>query len=231
MKIRSPWMIRVVSWLGTLVVRGLVGTLRYQYRPIGPDVSPRVLGPSMRFIYSVWHENLLLPTYHYAGPNMYTLVSQHADGELVANLLHNLGFKVVRGSTTRGGVLAVRHCLRTAENGHLVLTPDGPRGPRRQVHDGLIYLASRSGRPIIPVGIGYCRPWRARSWDRFAVPRPWSRARCVSGVPIVIPRDMERSQLAAYRQQVQAAIEHVDALAERWAETGAWPEDLQQQAA
>jgi lysophospholipid acyltransferase (LPLAT)-like uncharacterized protein len=237
MKIRSPWkvrsprMIRVAAWLVAWLVRRLAGTLNYQYQPLGPNMDPRDPALSGRYVYTCWHENLLLPAYHYGGPNLNILISQHADGELIAQVVQSLGFRVVRGSSTRGGMRAVRHCLRVAENGHLGVTPDGPRGPRREVQDGLIYMASRTGLPIIPVGIGYCRPWRAKSWDRFAVPRPWSRARCVTGAPIPIPAEIDREQLDVYRQQVQAALQHAGAVAEQWAETGQWPDDVQQQAA
>ena len=65
--------------------------------------------------------------------------------------------------------------LRLSRQAHLVITPDGPRGPRRQVQAGMVYLAARTGVPIVPVGIGYDRPWRTKSWDRFAVPRPGVR--------------------------------------------------------
>src|SRR5436190_464721 len=84
----------------------------------------------------------------------------------------------------RGWIGTVRQMLRVGRKSHLAITPDGPRGPRRQVQPGLLYLAARTGLPIVPVGIGYDRPWRMRSWDRFAVPRPWTRATCVTTEPI-----------------------------------------------
>jgi lysophospholipid acyltransferase (LPLAT)-like uncharacterized protein len=231
MKIRSPGLIRVVSWISGWVVRGLAGTLRFRYQALGPNLAPRDIDASGRYIFAFWHENLVLLAYQYGRPSIHVLISQHADGELIAQVVRHLGFSVVRGSSTRGGVQAVRHCLRAAEHGHLAVTPDGPRGPRRRVRDGLIYLASRTGLPIIPVGIGYCRPWRANSWDRFAVPRPWSRACCITGTPIAIPADMDRQLLPAYRRQVEEALHHIDAVAEHWAVTGRWPDELPQRAA
>lgn len=229
MKIRHPWLIRTASFLASLTVRALIGTLRFRYQSFGPNLEPhRVVG---HYIYAFWHENLLLPAYHYGLPNCHVLISQHADGEFITQVAQRLGLSVVRGSSTRGGVQALRQCMRAAENGHLVVTPDGPRGPRRQVHDGLIYLAARTGLPIVPAGVGYCRPWRANSWDRLAIPRPGSRARCVTGTPIAVPADVEREQLASYRQRVQTALLDVGAIAERWAETGVWPAELEQRAA
>lgn len=231
MRIRSPLLIRTVSFLASWAVRGLAGTLRFRYQALGPTLEPHRLDRPGRYIYAFWHENILLLAYQYGRPDVHVLISQHADGELITQVAQWLGFNVVRGSSTRGGVQALRHCLRAAESGHLAVTPDGPRGPRRHVHDGLIYLAARTGLPIVPIGIGYCRPWRARSWDRFAVPRPWTRGRCVSGTPITIPADMEREHLEGYRQQVEGALLHAGDIAERWAETGIWPADLARRAA
>jgi lysophospholipid acyltransferase (LPLAT)-like uncharacterized protein len=175
-----------------------------------------------RYIYAVWHENMLVPVYHYAGPDIYVLVSGHADGRIFAAVCHNLRVRTISGSTTRGGVEALRQLLRAGRGNHLALTPDGPRGPRRQVQPGLVYLAARTGLAIVPIGIGYDRPWRLRSWDRFAVPKPWSRATCVTTPPICVPADITRDQLAHYRRLVEDALNAANDAAERWAETGKW---------
>jgi lysophospholipid acyltransferase (LPLAT)-like uncharacterized protein len=103
---------------------------------------------------------------------------------------------------------------------HLALTPDGPRGPRRQVQRGLIYLAAKTGLAIVTVGFGLHRPWRANSWDRFAIPRPWSRARCVTGVPVFVPPEAIPAQLELYRIQVENQLAMVTRAAEDWAATG-----------
>ena len=88
---------------------------------------------------------------------------------------------------------------------------------------GWSYLAARTGMPIVPTGVGYDRPWRAGSWDRFAVPRPWSRGRCVLGKPIFISPRTDRDWLEEQRLRVQEAMDEVNTLAEQWAETGEWP--------
>jgi lysophospholipid acyltransferase (LPLAT)-like uncharacterized protein len=102
-------------------------------------------------------------------------------------------------------------------HGHITITPDGPRGPRRVVKPGLVYLASRLGLPIVPAGFGLNRPWRGKSWDRFAVPRPFSRACCVTDEIIRVPATADRDTLEVYRRQVEAAITRATDLAERWA--------------
>ena len=104
-----------------------------------------------------------------------------------------MGFGTVRGSTSRGGVAALRELMRTGETMNLTITPDGPRGPRRKLAAGCIYASSRLGIPLVPIGLGYDRPWRSRrAWDQFAVPRPYSRARAIAGPKVQIPADLER---------------------------------------
>ena len=106
--------------------------------------------------------------------------------------------------------------LRRAGKAQLAVTPDGPRGPRRQVQPGVVYLAARTGLPIVAVGFAYSRAWRTGSWDRFAVPWPWSSA--VLRAPrsrSVVPERARGDQLEAYRERVQDAIRRAEEAAER----------------
>jgi lysophospholipid acyltransferase (LPLAT)-like uncharacterized protein len=217
MRIRAPWLIRLASLLGTWIVRLLVVTLRYKYHAFGPVKDPYHIPLGERYLCIFWHENLMLPAYYFARPDILVLISQHADGQLIAEICQRLRFGLIRGSTTRGSVEAVRQMLRAAGESHVAITPDGPRGPRRRVQPGVVYLAAKTGMPIIPMGIGYDRPWRMKSWDRFAIPRPFSRARCITGRQIVVP---ESADLEAYRLQVEKALLSLSDTAERWAETG-----------
>src|SRR5262249_44086585 len=158
---------------------------------------------------------LLLPLSQYARPDIHVLISKHADGQLIAKLANHLGFGVVHGSSTRNGIEAVRQMLRLGQNAHLGVTPDGPRGPRRQVQMGLIYLAAKTGLPIVPVGYAFHGAWRMNSWDRFAVPRPWSGVTCVTAEPVSVPQRVDKKQLELYRQQVQDALTRATEAAER----------------
>jgi hypothetical protein len=202
MKIRRRWLLKAAGFTAACAVRLWVGTLRYRYRPLGPNVDPHHPECRDRYIYAFWHENMLLPAYHYGRSDVYVLISQHADGQLIAEVCRHLGFRTVRGSTTRGGVEAVRQMLRAG----------------RKVQPGLVYLAARTGLPIVPAGFAYDRPWRARSWDRFAMPRPWSLGTCVTGDPIAVPPDVDREGLEHYRRLVEDALLRVTAAAERLAE-------------
>jgi lysophospholipid acyltransferase (LPLAT)-like uncharacterized protein len=105
--------------------------------------------------------------------------------------------------------------LRLSRAAHLVFTPDGPRGPRRTVQQGVIYLAARTGLPIVSFGIAYASAWRMRSWDRFALPRPWSEAACVTAQPISVPENASKEELEQYRVLLENQLAEVTAAAER----------------
>jgi lysophospholipid acyltransferase (LPLAT)-like uncharacterized protein len=215
MKIRHPVLVKVLGFAAAWLVRLWIGTLRYRYRPLGPNLDPNQPRFQGRYLYAFWHENILMPAYAYGRRDIWVLISQHADGQLIAETCRHLRFKAVRGSTTRGGIEAVRNMVRAGRFAHLAVTPDGPRGPRRRVQPGLVFLAAKTGLPIVPIGISFDRPWRMRSWDRFALPRPWTVSTCVTTAPIVVPPDVDKETLEAYRRAVEEALDLASETAER----------------
>lgn len=221
MKLRNRRLLAAAGWAATRTAKALFHTLRFRYQPRGPSLAPADLPAGERIIYCIWHENLLLPTLYFGRPDIAVLISQHRDGQLLGSLIQSLGMGMVTGSTTRGGVEAVRKLVdENAPFRHLAVTPDGPRGPRRVVQQGLVYVASRTGMKVACVGVGYRRPWRLGSWDTFAIPRPFTRARCVTADPIAVPAGLKAAQLEPYRLRIQDEMDHLNALAEGWAEGG-----------
>jgi lysophospholipid acyltransferase (LPLAT)-like uncharacterized protein len=217
MRIRNPKMVKAVGWLGTRFARTLVSSLRVEHRRIGDGRSPQELpaDSATRHLYAIWHENLLLPTVYFGDPSLAVLISKHADGQILASLIRSMGMGMVCGSTNRGGIQAVRELISDPNaRRHLAITPDGPRGPRRQVQPGLVYIASRTGMTIVCVGIGYRNPWRLGSWDKFAVPKPGSRATCILADPIAVPPGIRSDQLEDNRLIVQKRMDEVSIEAE-----------------
>jgi lysophospholipid acyltransferase (LPLAT)-like uncharacterized protein len=223
MKIRDPKTIRRVAAAVTMFGQGLCRTLSFAYRPLTTYLNndrPELLGGA-RFVYATWHEYVSIPTWLFSQKDTAWLIGQHADGEISAQVSQRLGASVVRGSSTRGGTAALLRMLRHPDaTRHLGITVDGPRGPRRKFQFGAVYLASRTGRPIVPIGLGFGRCWRAGSWDRFAVPLPFSRVRCVSLHPVHVPPGIGQDQLEAYRTAAEDVQNQATAIAEHWAETG-----------
>lgn len=221
MKIRNRYLVRAAAWLGAAAGKILVRSLRTREHSLGVDVGHGRHRQPDRLIYCIWHENLLLPTVYFGAPDFAVLISKHADGQLLGGLITAMGMEMICGSTNRGGVEAVRQLVRPGVPWtNLAITPDGPRGPRRVVQAGIVYVASRTGMKIVPIGVGYRRPWRLGSWDRFAIPRPLTPARTVLGEPIGVPAGLRSAALEEYRVLVQAEMERVNSLAERWVETG-----------
>lgn len=217
MKIRNPFVIRCLGFVAGILIRLWIGTLNYRLHfPAGIDhpTNPR----HSRYIYAIWHESILFATTFRA--LIHVLISQHADGELIAQVCRYLRFKVVRGSSTRGGAQALLALMDVSQYSHLLVTPDGPRGPRRKVQIGLIFLASKTGLPIIPCGIGYEKEWRANSWDRFAVPKPFSKVYGIGSHAIHIPPSLNRRQLDYYLDLVEKQMLELTEIAEEWAKTG-----------
>jgi lysophospholipid acyltransferase (LPLAT)-like uncharacterized protein len=134
---------------------------------------------------------------------------------MIAQACRALGLGVVHGSTTRGGIQAVRQIVEMKGQTHLVITPDGPRGPRRVVESGVVSLASRTGLPIVPVGFACKKAWRMKSWDRFMLPRLFTPAVGVLGEPISVPRDTDKGQIEEYRLRVERALEDAMTVAEK----------------
>jgi lysophospholipid acyltransferase (LPLAT)-like uncharacterized protein len=219
MKIRHQFLVRAAGIGGAWVVRRLLSTARYHFRYADPTVNPEVARRTgQRHIYAFFHEVMLFPAYFWAWPEMQILISDHRDGELITQVVQRLGFGVVRGSTTRGGARALREMVNRVDQGHLCVTPDGPKGPRRHVHQGLAYLASRTGLPIVGAGMAFRDPWRARSWDQFAVPRPYRAAACVVPEAVVVPPDADRDTIEACRAEVERRMQAAMIEAEAWVE-------------
>jgi lysophospholipid acyltransferase (LPLAT)-like uncharacterized protein len=208
----------IAGLLGSWLVRGWMGTLEYKaahYDPSADMVSPDRIGQK---IYVLWHEYLLLPLYLRGNSNTTLLVSRHRDAEILSHAARHLGFEMVRGSTNRHGLTALRELLRRRQM-NFALTCDGPRGPRRSLTAGAIFLSSKLGLPIVAAGIGFDRPWRTKTWDHFAIPRPSSRARVITSPAIPIPDRLDRDDLEHYRSGVERLLNRLTFEAEQWAET------------
>ena len=214
MKLRHPLLIKTLGLAGAWFIRAWMDTLVIRmderasgHHPADPNRE--------RFLYVFWHETLLFTTLFRT--KVHVLISQHADGEFITQICRHLRIGVVRGSTTKGGVGGLWDLLNVAKKTHLAITPDGPKGPRRRVQPGAIFLASQTGLPIVPIGIGYAQAWRARTWDRFAIPYPYSLATGVGAAPIHVPPELSLTDLARYRDVVEQRLLTATDEAERWA--------------
>ena len=221
MKLNHSLLNKVGGLLGATAIRNWMSTLDYKVAYYDRSVDPVFPECKGQKIYIFWHEYILFPLYLRGHCNLSMLLSRHRDAEILSHVAGHLGFDFVRGSTNRGGVGAIRELLEKSRRMHLTITPDGPRGPRRKMAPGSIYLASKLGLPLVVMGYGYDRPWRVKSaWDQFAIPRPHSRARAVPSGEIRIPPNLDRDGLEYFRQKIERLLTRLTLEAEAWAESG-----------
>ena len=176
-----------MSFFGWLFVLLLGKTLRIEVK--GEETLKKLRKKGERVIYVFWHGRMFLPTYHLRNQGIYALVSKHRDGEYLARILHHLGSRTIRGSTSHGGGRALLLMARKLKEGFDgAFTPDGPRGPIYKAKPGIIRLAQRAQIPIIPLSSNaHRKKVYLNNWSKFILPRFFSRGIIIYGEPIRVP--------------------------------------------
>lgn len=172
MRIRIPPALGAVA--GPWLVRALAATWRIRIE--GGRHWQAAVATSRPLVMMCWHEALLPLVWRHRGEGITLVVSEARDGGYLADLGTALGYRSVRGSSTRGGARALLGAVRELDAGHTVaFTPDGPRGPRREMKPGVAAAAQRARALVVALHAVADRAWRFRSWDRFALPKPFAR--------------------------------------------------------
>jgi lysophospholipid acyltransferase (LPLAT)-like uncharacterized protein len=150
-----------------------------RWRPLYESGRPHV--------FLLWHEVLLPLLWHHRGQGIAIVVSENRDGQYLADFARALGYRAVRGSSSRGAARALLGAVRELQDGRAVaFTPDGPRGPRRELKPGVVAAAQRGGGVIVPIHARADRAWRIDSWDRFLIPKPAARITVIYGRPFEV---------------------------------------------
>ncbi|MBW6515303.1 MAG: lysophospholipid acyltransferase family protein [Candidatus Cloacimonetes bacterium] len=163
----------LVCWMILLLGKTLI------YR----EQTPR---PATPCIYVFWHRNIIPLMYLYRKQNVAIIVSQSKEGEIIAGPTELLGYKVVRGSSTRRGTEALLQFLKIAGEHSLAVTPDGPLGPREVLKKSILFMAYHTNLPLIPMAVDIDREWLFPTWDLFRVPKPKSIISVSCGEPVFI---------------------------------------------
>ncbi len=206
---RLSWHKRLLAVGVYGLIRLLAATMRFRYQNLEKCFPGDTVQP---VVFCIWHNRLALSLMAYKkGPQrrqparrMAAIVSASRDGAVVARLLELFGVQPVRGSTSRRGPQALLELTTWAERGYdLAFTPDGPRGPRYVIQDGIIAVAQLTGLPIQPAS--YHLNWKiqAKSWDRFQIPLPFARVTVTMGEPIRVPREASSTERAALRKLLE----------------------------
>jgi len=200
----------LVSWAGYLAIKLIAPTLRW-------SVSVEAGGPEdiahihrQPVIYVFWHRCVFPATYFWRNRQIQVMTSASFDGEYIARIIEKFGYGAVRGSSTRGGVRALLGMHTELEAGRSVaFTIDGPRGPVYVAKPGAALLARNTGAPVLPFHIALQDPWTLNSWDRFMIPKPFTRAAVRVGKLIRVPAEADSAALARYHAELQAALERL----------------------
>lgn len=220
MALQHRWLTRLGGFALHETIRHWLDTLDLRVAYHDARLDPAHPDNDQAGIYIFWHEYISFPLYLRPYCNIAMLLSKHRDAEWLAHTAQMMGFDTVRGSSQRGGATALMELLEKSKSMHLAITPDGPRGPRRRLAPGAIYLASRLGLPLIPMGFGFDRPRRANTWDKFAIPRLFSRGCGLMGAALTIPPKLSKEEIEHHRQRVERYLNQITTAAEQWAASG-----------
>lgn len=211
-----------VQWHGRLaaaaiyaIIRLIAATLRFRLSDNSGLVETGTKSP---VIFCVWHNRLALALILYnkyilrtdPARGLAAMVSASKDGGLLARILEHFGAQPVRGSSSRRGPQALLELTSWAERGYdLAITPDGPRGPRYVVQDGIVSLAQLTGLPVLPVAYTLSRKFCLKSWDRFQVPLPFARCEVTLGRPVHVPREATDSEREEWRRKIEQQMREI----------------------
>jgi lysophospholipid acyltransferase (LPLAT)-like uncharacterized protein len=199
---------RKARWLiafGFHLLKMLERTLRYEIEDragiVGKPVSENYIG-------ALWHNRLLIfPLVlrrFFSNRHGAALISASRDGDLLSDAIHRFDYDVVRGSSSRLGATALLQLGDVlARHGDVVITPDGPRGPAYELGPGIIFLAQKTGAAVLPINMEYSSCWRVKSWDRFIIPRPFSKVRLIIDRPERIRSTSSDAEFEAERLRLQ----------------------------
>ena len=202
------WRARWLTAFGHRLLQIWAWTLRFKI-----EDHAQVIGspPNERYIGALWHNRLLLLPFvikrYLPERRGAALISTSRDGALLADLVERFDFQVVRGSSSKKGAVAIRQLADVIARGKdVVITPDGPRGPAYELGQGIVFLAQQSGAEVVPINLEYSSCWRAKSWDRFILPKPFSSVRVIFGAPHRVAETATDEEFERERVRLQEAM-------------------------
>jgi hypothetical protein len=168
-------------------------------------------------IYTFWHDRVFLATYFWQRRAIVVMTSRSFDGEYIARFIQRFGYGAARGSSSRGATGAIVEMVRLMRAGcPAAFTIDGPRGPRYVAKMGAVLLAKKTGNPVLPFTVAAKRFWEGKSWDRYQVPKPFTRARVFIAPPIYVAAGIDEEDLNAKRDELQLVLDQINQRAEEW---------------
>jgi lysophospholipid acyltransferase (LPLAT)-like uncharacterized protein len=208
--------IPVIAWVVYWLVRLIGPTLRFEFLGKQNAVNRSETGQACVGVF--WHRCIFPSLWYYRNQGFVVMITMNFDGLWTSRVVEKLGYRVAQGSSSRGGMKALNLMAREVEAGwDVAFTPDGPRGPRYVAKPGPVILGRRTGKPITVFHIGLSSAYTfEKSWDRFRLPFPFSRAVLVMSPPIYVSKDADSEEMERKISEMQAALERVRDVAESW---------------
>lgn len=189
-----------LRFLGNIFLASLINVLCKSLRiqKVNEKTIRKLRSENKNYVIAFWHNTMLLGWYLHGSENAAALTSKSKDGDLLAKVLKKWNYNVVRGSSSKGGDVALGVMVDYARNNcSVAITPDGPRGPALKFKAGAVITAKKSGIPIILAGVGFKKKKLLKSWDKFQVPYFFSKAKIVYSEPIYIDKNSSYEQTSA----------------------------------
>jgi len=201
-----PFKRRLLPYFTYAAARLLTMTLRWNVR--GYD---EVSSLSEGLIFCSWHGRSFIPAQFFRGKGIWAMFSLSRDGQMQSRLFGMLGFRAIHGSTGRGGDRAAIEAIRLLRKGErLAITPDGPRGPNREVQGGVLLMAKKSGAALVPMGATANRAWTMKAWDQYLIPKPFARVTLRFGNPIHIAANASDADVEHARRALADAMTELE---------------------
>ncbi len=211
----------IVRHLGPLLISGYARTWRYRVAADDPEHIKALRESGGLAI--LWHGRGFSMIPLFRGARASILVSFSPDGQIMGDMLSGFGFEIIQGSSSKGGVQAIREMLRVLKTGRTIcFTPDGPRGPMHYMSPTVAFISRSTGFPVIPVGLGVDRAWHSSNWDNYTVPKPFSKVVGFVGAPIQVPRKVTEQEQEEWSERIRQAL--LDAETRAFEEVGAEPD-------
>jgi lysophospholipid acyltransferase (LPLAT)-like uncharacterized protein len=193
------------TWMGWILILLLCKSCKIKVE--GDEILHEFKKTKQPFLMAAWHGRIFVGAYFFRFWRFVALISQHWDGEMIARTVKRLGFETVRGSSTRGGKEAFHKMVDLLKSGRSgVIIPDGPKGPRHQIKNGVMFMALQANVPIIPFTFSAKSTIIFRSWDRFVIPKPFTKVLINIGSPIWVSDETSDKEFVNTKQHIESVM-------------------------
>jgi len=208
-----------LRFFGSVVLKhsldALCKTLRVSYK--NKKVIDELRKQKQNYVLAFWHGTMLLPWFLHRDDGFAALTSKSKDGDLLAKQLKHWNYKVVRGSSSKGGDVALGVMVDLAKNGYsIAITPDGPRGPEHKFKAGAVVTAKKSNVPVVLIGIGIKSKKKLKSWDKFQIPNPFTNVKVIYSDPVYVDASLSYDETSKIIDECEKKLNELHKEAEKF---------------